>query len=352
MNLIKPPKLNPGDKIATVSLSWGIAGEPDVRWRYDLAVKRLKDNFELDCVAAPNSMRGEKYLKENAEARAEDLMWAFANQEIKGIIANIGGNDSIRIFPYIDYDMIRNNPKVFIGYSDIMNVHLMCLKAGLSTFYGANLLTSFGEPYGLPLYTKNHFIKALFNSEPIGVIDSPDSFCCIPHDYKNESAVNTYNLCRKYEKLQGRGIVRGRLLGGHTGIAEIDHISLFSPFEETDNIILFVEDIIEYVSPDAFAEFFIWLNKKSVMQNVKGMVIGRFNEYPENHDYKNALLKAMKELDLPDLPILYNLPFGHTSPICVLPYGATSEINCDNGTFSILESGVANNEYKNDSHRP
>jgi muramoyltetrapeptide carboxypeptidase LdcA involved in peptidoglycan recycling len=110
---------------------------------------------------------------------------------------------------------------------------------------------------------------------------------------------------------------------------------------ENDNIILFIEDVVEYLSPDAFCEFFIWLGKKGVMQNVISLIIGRFNEYPENHDYKNAVLKAMKELELTDLPILYNIPFGHTSPVCVLPYGAMAEIDCDNGVFSILESGVA-----------
>ena len=342
MNLIKPPKLNPGDKIATVSLSWGIAGEPNVRWRYNLAVKRMKDIFGLECIAAPNSMRGEKYLKENAEARADDLMWAFDNQDIKGIVANIGGNDSIRLFPYIGYDIIRNNPKVFIGYSDIMNVHFMCLKAGLSTFYGANLLTSFGEPQGAPQYTINHFSKVFFNAEPIGVIDSPDAFCCDKHDYKNESAVYTYNQCGKYERLQGQGIVTGRLLCGHTGIKDLEQTSFFALFEENNDIILFIEDIVEYVSPEAFAEFFIWLGNKSVMQNVISLIIGRFNEYPENHDYKNAVLKAMKELELTGLPILYNMPFGHTSPICVMPYGAAAEIDCENGTFNILESGVTN----------
>lgn len=121
----------------------------------------------MECVAAPNSMRGEKYLKENAEARADDLMWAFSQTDIKGIIANIGGNDSIRLFPYIDYDIIRNNPKVFIGYSDIMNVHFMCLKAGLSTYYGVNLLPSFGEPYSVPQYTINHFKKTFSDTMPI-----------------------------------------------------------------------------------------------------------------------------------------------------------------------------------------
>ena len=70
------------------------------------------------------------------------------------------------------------------------------------------------------------------------------------------------------------------------------------------------------------------------------MIIGRFNRYPENNDYKNALLKAMEALNLSDLPVLFNLPFGHTSPICVLPYGAMAEIDCDNALFSILENRV------------
>ena len=85
MNLIKPSKLNRGDKIATVSLSWGIAGEPDARWCYDLAIKRMKEIFELECVAAPNSMRGEKYLEENVEARAEDLCGRFLKRTLKGL---------------------------------------------------------------------------------------------------------------------------------------------------------------------------------------------------------------------------------------------------------------------------
>jgi len=340
MNLIKPPKLNPGDKIATVSPSWGIAGEFDVRWRYDLATKRMRDIFGLECAAAPNSMRGEKYLDENPEARAEDLLWAFSQTEIKGIIANIGGNDSIRLLPYIDYDVIRNNPKVFIGYSDIMNVHLMCLKAGLSTFYGTNLLPSFGQPQGVPQYTIDHFKKGLFESGPIGTIDSPDLFCCDPNEYDNESQTYTYHPCGKYERLQGRGVVRGRLLGGHTGIMELGQTRLIAPFQENENIILFVEDIVECTSPADFADFFMWLDEKSVMRNAKGLIVGRFNQYPENDEYKNALLKVMEDLGLAELPVLFNLPFGHTSPVCVLPYGVRAEIDCDKAAFAILESGV------------
>lgn len=87
----------------------------------------------LAVIPAPNSMKGSDFLRENPEARTEDIMWEFENKEIKAIIANIGGNDSIRIIPYIDTDIIKQNPKIFIGYSDVMDIHLLCYRTGLST---------------------------------------------------------------------------------------------------------------------------------------------------------------------------------------------------------------------------
>ena len=237
MNLLKPQKLNYRDKIATVSTSWGIAGETFVRWRYDLAAKRMEEYFGLECIAAPNSMRGEKFLEENPEARAEDLMWAFSRKDIKGIIANIGGNDSIKPLPYIDYDVIKDNLKVFVGYSDAMSVHFMCLQAGLFTFYGPNLLPSFGEPYSIPHYTINHFKKTFFDTTPIGIIDSPKMFCCDANDYENKDTTYAYHSCGKYECLQGQGVARGRLFGGHVGIVELEQTPLFSIFEKCEDII-------------------------------------------------------------------------------------------------------------------
>lgn len=344
MTLIKPPKLNLGDKIATVSLSWGCAGDPDIRWRYDLGVSRLKNEFGLEAVAMPHSLKGEEYIRNHPEARAEDFMAAFADSSIKGIITNIGGNDSIRLLPYIDFDVIKKNPKVFIGYSDIMNCHLMCMKAGLSTFYGANLLTTFGEPGNIPSYTVKHFKNVFFHVSSIGVIDSPESYYCDPHDYKHPVTEKTYHQCDKYERLQGHGTVRGRLLGGIGGDTmlsdQISQTPLFAPFEENDNIILFIDDIVEYMTPQVYIDLFRWLDEKGIMRRLKGLIFGRLNEYPENPDYKIALLRVMKELNLTDLPILYNMPFGHTAPACVLPFGVMAEIDCENVSFSILESGV------------
>lgn len=76
------------------------------------------------------------------------------------------------------------------------------------------------------------------------------------------------------------------------------------------------------------------------MRNVRGIVVGRFDEYPKTDRFKKATLKAMKDLGLENLPVLYNLPFGHARPICTLPYGVAAEIDCENISFNIMESGV------------
>jgi muramoyltetrapeptide carboxypeptidase LdcA involved in peptidoglycan recycling len=133
--LVKPNRLRYGDTVATVSPSNGWAGDTDVNWKYCLGTLRLKELFGLHTVSAPNSLRGSDYLNRNPQARAEDIMWAFTNSEVKAIIANIGGNDSINIIPFININIIKNNPKILIGYSDVQNIHVLCYKAGLSTFY-------------------------------------------------------------------------------------------------------------------------------------------------------------------------------------------------------------------------
>src|SRR5690625_1002795 len=127
--LIKPKKLKRGDKVATVSPSWGGAGDPALRWRYEQEVSRSESVFGLDVDPMPNSIKGSDYLYAHPEARAADLMTAFADEEIKGIFANIGGEDSIRLLPFIDFNVIHNNLIRFIGYSDVTISHLLDRKS-------------------------------------------------------------------------------------------------------------------------------------------------------------------------------------------------------------------------------
>jgi len=226
MNLIKPKHLSPGDTIATVSPSWGCAGDYDTNWRYLLGKERLEKIFGLKVVAAPNSMRGESYLSENPEARAEDIIWAFQNKSVNAIIANIGGNDSIKLLPHIDKSIISNNPKIFVGYSDILNLHLLCYKANISSFYGPNLLPNIAEPQGLHKYTCEWFSKVFFDNGPIGTIPPSQNWTCDQNSYIDKHRIRKYHSNKGYNLIQGAGKIQGRLFGGQTGMMTLSGTSI------------------------------------------------------------------------------------------------------------------------------
>ncbi len=168
MRLLKPKKLNHGDKVATVSLGWGGAGDTGIKWRYEQGKKQLEEEFGLEVVEMPHTLAGSEFVYQNPEKRAEDLMSAFSDPTIKAIFCCIGGNESIRMLPYIDLNVIKENPKLFVGYSDNTVAHFICLKAGLSSMYGPSILVDFAETGGIPSYTKNSVVQTLFASDPIG----------------------------------------------------------------------------------------------------------------------------------------------------------------------------------------
>ena len=122
--MIKPPKLEPGDKVAAISLSWG--GSNLYPHRYQAGKQQLEDEFELEVIETTHALADADWLWKNPQARADDLMEAFANPSIKAIISTIGGDGSIRILPYLDLDVIQTNPKIFLGYSDTTISHLAC----------------------------------------------------------------------------------------------------------------------------------------------------------------------------------------------------------------------------------
>lgn len=343
LNLIKPKKLNRGDKVATVSLSWGGAGDPDLLWRYEQGKKRLEEIFGLSVVEMPNTLKGSHYVYAHPEKRAEDLMQAFSDPSIKGIISCIGGSDSIRLLPYIDFDVIRNNPKVFMGYSDTTVVHYMCLKAGISSFYGPCVLVDFAENVTMPDYTVKWLKKSLFSSEAIGDIPPAEEWTSefLPWEEKNKNTKRKYQLNRGFQLLQGKGTVRGRLIGGCIEVMEfIKGTRLFPEIEAFEDSILFFETSEEKPQPQ-YIEY--WLRNygaMGVLNRAKGMVFGKPQDETYFEEYKDAIQKILAEYDREDIPVLYNLSFGHCEPKFCIPYGAMAEINCEQKTFSILESGV------------
>lgn len=113
--LHKPHALKPGDKIATVSLSSG--GPGTFRYRYDAGKRQLEEAFGVQVIEMPHTAKPADWVARNPQARADDLMQAFSDPEIKAVFSTIGGDDSIRLIPYLDINVIKNNPKIFMGYT-------------------------------------------------------------------------------------------------------------------------------------------------------------------------------------------------------------------------------------------
>ena len=344
LRLTKPQKLNKGDKVATVSLSWGGAGDPELRWRYELGKKRLEEEFGLIVVEMSNTLKGSEYIYKHPEKRAEDLMNAFSDQSIKAIFSCIGGDDSVRMLPYIDFDVIKNNPKIFLGYSDSTVTHFICLKAGIASFYGPSVLAEFAENIKIFDYTKYWVKKVLFDNSVIGTIPPAEMWTGERIEWleENKNIAKTMKKNQGYEFIQGEGKIQGTLIGGCIEVLEMmKGTSLWPSLDAFENAILFFE-----TSEDTPEPFYLkyWLRNygsQGILQKAKGIIWGKPYQEKYYEEYKEVIKKVVvEELGLKDIPIVYNMSFGHNEPMMCLPYGALAEIDCDNKTFSILESGV------------
>lgn len=344
--MIKPSKLKRGDKIATVSLSWGGAGDEEFRYRYEIGKRRIEEMLGLEVIEMPNSLKGSRYLSEHPEARAEDMMNAFKDKEIKGIISNIGGDDTLRLLPYIDFDVIKNNPKIFMGYSDTTANHFMCYKAGLTSFYGPSVLAEFAENVEMHDYTIKWIERVLFSNEKIGEIQSSTYWTSewLPWDNKENSKIERkLNIEKRgYELLQGKGKVKGKLIGGCIEVVDwLRGTELWPELKEWEDKILFLETSEEKPTPDHIRWYLRAFNALGILEKIRGLSIGKPQDEKYYEEYKEQYIRVIRdEAKRYDLPIIYNMNFGHTSPICILPYGVEAEIDCDNKKFRINEAGV------------
>ena len=144
---IKPKKLQSGDKVVAISTSWG--GPGAIPYRYEVGKQQLQDAFGVTVVETSHALRSPDWLERNPRARADDLMEAFRDPSVKAIISTIGGEDSIRLLPHLDLEVMRSNPKIVMGYSDTTVTHIACFAAGLVSFYGPAIMSGFAENCGL-----------------------------------------------------------------------------------------------------------------------------------------------------------------------------------------------------------
>jgi muramoyltetrapeptide carboxypeptidase LdcA involved in peptidoglycan recycling len=345
--MIKPPKLVPGDRVAAISLSWG--GPSIFPHRYQAGKQQLKAEFDLEVVETPHALADADWLWKNPQARADDLMDAFADPSIKAIISTIGGDDSIRLLPYLDLDIIRSNPKIFLGYSDTTVTHLACFKAGLVSFYGPSIMAGFGENTGMFPYMIESVRRTLFSTEPIGQVEPNKAGWTVEWlDWtkpENQSQKRRLNPSEGWRFLQGLGIRGGPLIGGCFEVLAWLRGTPFWPIlSEWQNAILFLETSEDAPTPDEVMHGLRPYAAMGILSKLAGILFARpgGNVPPEDFKkYDQALLNVISEEEgLYDLPVVTNMDFGHTDPMFVIPYGVEAEIDCDKQQFSILESAV------------
>ncbi|MDD4844662.1 MAG: LD-carboxypeptidase, partial [Anaerotignum sp.] len=255
----------------------------------------------------------------------------------------IGGDDTIRTLPYINLDIIRKHPKIFMGYSDSTINHFMMHKAGIVSFYGPTIMCEFGEYVKMFDYTKMAVNNLLFDDwAQYSLLSSSqwtDDF--IPWSESNQNIAYALKPeAHGYEIINGSGTVKGHLLGGCIDVFLMANgTKIWPTLNEWTNAILFVETSEEQPSPEFLKWSFRNLAAQGILKVLKGIIVGKPQGGKYYEEYKAAITQVVaSEEKLHELPIFYNVNFGHAKPTGIIPYGIMTELNCEQKTITFLEN--------------
>ena len=347
MKKLKPQMLRPGSRIAAISLSWG--GPGTIPYRYQIGKQQFEEAFGVTVIETEHALRDADWLAKNPKARADDLMAAFADETIDGIIATIGGEDSIRTLPYLNLDVIRKNPKVFMGYSDTTIAHAACFKAGLLSFYGPSFMAGFAENGGMFTYMTDSLRQTLFTAEPIGVIEPNRAGWTVEYlpweNPENQSIRRKLNPCTGWKFHQDEGVTEGQLFGGCVEVLDwLRGTDYFSSTSDLQGAVLFLETSENAPPPSFLTEFVRCIAAMGILEGLNGILLGRpgGGVDPQTFsEYDDALCKAVREEHgLNDMPIVTNMDFGHTDPMFVIPIGTKVRIDSAKREVAINEAAV------------
>lgn len=319
MKKIIPESLKSGDEIRVIAPATGIkilSEECLNLARQRLEAMGLKVTFGRNTTADNWDMSGSTSI----EKRLEDLHEAFADQNVKGIFTAIGGSNSNQLLSAIDYKLIAANPKVFCGFSDITALlNAIYAQTGMITFSGPHF-SSFGMLKGID-YTIDNMKKILFENKTNNLTPSAewsDDLWFI--DQQNRQFIKNEG----YWYLQ-TGKANGTLVGGNLGTFNLLLGTKFRPAFEKDTI-LFIEDTEGSDIAD-FTRNFQALIQQPDFENVKGILIGRFQKNSKVSREQLEFMVKRFEKDLKEIPVTANLDFGHSTPLLTIPVGGQAIIN-------------------------
>jgi muramoyltetrapeptide carboxypeptidase LdcA involved in peptidoglycan recycling len=334
---VYPPKPRPGDRVAIVSPASGLAGILPLP--FDLGLKRLSEDFGLIPVEFPTTRK----MGSSAAERAADLHAAFADPDIKAVIASIGGDDQISVLKHLDADLIRANPKPFFGYSDNTNLLAYLSDLGIVGYHGGSVMTELGRPGAMHPLTADSVRAALFGCEQQYELTASPNFTDMGRDWRDAATFES-----EPEMQPGTGwtwrnhdqVVSGRSWGGCLEIvAWLLMADIAIPaLSDFDGAVLFFETSEEM--PDAVEVYRILRNmgERGILERCGALLMARPRawSFDEPHEpaeraafvaaQYEAVERAMNEY-AEGTPIVLGIDFGHTDPQLVIPYGG--EITVD-----------------------
>lgn len=312
MKILKPKRLQKGDVIGIISPASSPLDSSLIE-KGTSYLERL--GYKVEIGKSVGKVLG--YLAGSDAERLNDIHSMFRNKNIKAVFSLRGGYGSARLLDKLDYNLIRKNNKIFVGFSDITALQLALYhKAGIITFAGPMVATNFSAE--INSFSEEFFWDLITKNRKIGKLKNP-----------NEEKFFVLN--------KGRG--EGKLLGGNLStIISIMGSKFFPSFR---NSILMLEEINE--PPYKIDRMFNQLRLANIFNSVKGIILGRFVDCYETDKSKNTL--SLNEIIVDyfknlKIPVIYNVKHGHISDLITLPIGINTKLNASKGFIEIAETGV------------
>lgn len=311
--IIKPPQLKVGDTVGLINPASATSSE-DIE-----DAKKTLTSLGLQYKLGTHILDRYGYLAGKDRDRAADVNAMFADRSVKAIIAARGGWGCNRILPLLDYKLIRNNPKIIMGYSDITSLLLAIYsQTGLITFHGPVGTSTWND------FTTNYVKRILFDGESVVMQNPPAS---------NENV--TTPICTQTIT---SGKAKGKLLGGNLSVLVAMVGSAYLP--DWQKTILFVEEIEEEVY--RVDRMLTQLKLAGILDRISGFIFGQCTSCdPKDRDKSLTLTQVLREHIQPlGIPAWYGSAIGHIKDKFTLPIGIEVEIDADAGTIKMLESAT------------
>jgi muramoyltetrapeptide carboxypeptidase len=312
MSIQKPKRLSKKDVIGIISP----ASSPDEFTRVERGVKYL-ENLGYRVKVGANVGKNHGYLAGTDQERIDDIHSMFKDKNVKAIFTLRGGYGAFRLLDKIDYRLIKNNPKIFVGYSEITALQMAFLeKAELITFAGPMVAVDFYDE--VSEYTSELFWQTITSNKKIGKLKYPEN--------------------QKLPFLQ-KGSATGRIVGGN--LAVFAHLLGTSYFPNLTGKILMIEDIGEL--PYRVDRMLNQLRLAGVFKKVKGIILGRFVDCHEHDPNKKTLTlgEVIADYITPvKVPSIYTFPHGHIKDLVTIPFGLKVTLDATKGTVEFVEGAV------------